>query len=740
MRMRCAAMRRKKENSWKTWKHPGGTLCCPPMSWMRSGEKIAEIQMVKIFAEDGLSGFSGKDVEENLKRKTRENETALLERFCDKRTFSEHMDRWTDDKIPDKYDQNFFACSGQPSEEEFRTALRHQRERGDHFIKLESREPLSPDFGLEKEVTLTMALTGDCSAWRENPQVTIRKPEETELVENELRNFGRIYGEDFTVRNAKRNYEKLDYVGAYLDGRLAGSCYVFTWDGVTCIDGLVVNEEDRHQYVATTLLKHIAMTNRENLICLHADADDTPKEMYRKMGFVTVDVNYEYSSSDLDKLLYRPFLHFTPTYGWMNDPNGLVYHDGIYEMYYQHNPKGLEWNCMTWGHARGSNLMQWEDLGDVLYPDENGTMFSGCGIRNDRELLGLQKSALIFFYTAAGDHSRESAGKPFTIRMAYSVDGGRHLVKCGEPVLESLAKENRDPKVFWHEESRAYILVLWIEKNDFGIWRSEDLEHFTLSQRLTLESGFECPDLFRLPVANLPGEERWVFWSADGFYYIGDFDGYRFHQEQKRRYAYAKGPDGTLPYAAQTWSGTEGVLSVSWLRTKCVGMKSTGSMAVPKEFSLLHQKNGEILRQQFPAVVRNFFSGSKNGICKGAVYRKWSNISPVPFVSTTENLGDHESAMEWEISFRDGKEESLKIAFQRATKKFFFTHGTVTELCDAGCELNDMEMIYDHGILEILGNDGTYYLAVDFPELRGTDIQRVTAVGSLKGIPLAGDR
>lgn len=269
---------------------------------LRSGEEIAEIQMVKRLTEDGAAEHSDKERKEAWKRKTRENETALLECFCTKKALTEHMARWTDDKIPDKYDQNFFECSGQPSEEEFREALRYQKERGDHFIKLESREPLSPDFGLEREVTLTMVLTGDCSAWRENPQVTIRKPEEAELVENELRNFGRIYGEDFTVRNAKRNYETLDYVGAYLDGKLAGSCYAFTRDGVTCIDGLVVNEESRHRYVASTLLKYIAMANRENLICLHADEDDTPKEMYRKMGFVVVDANYEYTSTDLESL------------------------------------------------------------------------------------------------------------------------------------------------------------------------------------------------------------------------------------------------------------------------------------------------------------------------------------------------------------------------------------------------------------------------------------------------------
>lgn len=341
--------------------------------------------------------------------------------------------------------------------------------------------------------------------------------------------------------------------------------------------------------------------------------------------------------------MYKPSLHFTPSYGWMNDPNGLVYHDGIYELYYQHNPRGIDWNCMTWGHARGTDLLHWEDLGDVLEPDENGLMFSGCAIRNDRGLLGLPKDALLFFYTAAGHSSRESKGKPYTIRLAYSTDGGNTLIKkdgiceAGE-IMETLAAENRDPKVFWHEESGAYILVLWIENNDFGIWRSENLEQFTMTQRVTPESGYECPDLFRLPVISTKeggretGEEKWVFWTAHGYYYVGSFDGYEFHQEQERRCASQMGPDVVLPYAAQTFSGPEKVLSVSWLRTKCVGGRTTGMMSIPKEFSLIRNKDGYILRQNFPSAVMEAFAQTENGILDGTCCLKLCNQNPLPFV------------------------------------------------------------------------------------------------------------
>ena len=441
--------------------------------------------------------------------------------------------------------------------------------------------------------------------------------------------------------------------------------------------------------------------------------------------------------------IYKPAVHFTPSYGWMNDPNGLVYHDGIYELYYQHNPRGIDWNCMTWGHARGTDLLHWEDLGDVLEPDENGLMFSGCAIRNDRGLLGLPKDALLFFYTAAGHSSRESKGKPYTIRLAYSTDGGDTLIKkdgiceAGE-IMETLAAENRDPKVFWHEESGAYILVLWIENNDFGIWRSEDLEQFTMTQRVTLESGYECPDLFRLPVISTKeggretGEEKWVFWTAHGYYYVGSFDGYEFHQEQERRCASQMGPDVVLPYAAQTFSGPEKVLSVSWLRTKCVGERTTGMMSIPKEFSLIRNKDGYILRQNFPSAVMEAFAQTENGILDGACCLKLCNQNPLPFVPEPETMGMHDEDMEWEIRFLSKETCLLKLECQRDTKKLFFTRGIVTDSCETGCELENLELIYDHGILELLGNEGTFYLAVDFPELRAEAVDKMEVSENLK--------
>ena len=269
----------------------------------------------------------------------------------------------------------------------------------------------------------------------------------------------------------------------------------------------------------------------------------------------------------------RPSIHFTPQTGWMNDPNGLVYAEGVYHLYFQHNPFDVQWENMSWGHAVSRDLLHWEQKDDVLFPDETGTMFSGSGIVNDRKMLGLPEDALVFFYTAAGNNNKWSAGKQFTQRIAYSTDGGETLHKIDKSVLPTVCKENRDPKVFWHEKSGAYIMTLWLEENDFGIFRSTDLLNWEQTDRLTFKEAWECPDLVCLK--DEKGNETWMFWSADGFYFWGEFDGYQFQTDGVRHAAYIN----KIAYAAQTYSNTGNrVISVPWLRFPNRGRNYTLSL------------------------------------------------------------------------------------------------------------------------------------------------------------------
>ena len=427
-----------------------------------------------------------------------------------------------------------------------------------------------------------------------------------------------------------------------------------------------------------------------------------------------------------------PIIHFAPEYGWLNDPNGLVWHDGIFELYYQSNPNGLEWWDMTWSHARSTDLMHWEQKEPVMYPDENGTMFSGCGLRNDRGLMDLPKDALLFPYTVCPIGPKYERDTTNTIRMAYSTDGGDTFVKKDGILLDTPAAFARDPKVFWHEESQAYILVLWIEDADFGIWRSTDLEWFTFSSRVTLEGGFECPDLNCLKVydenGEPTGESKWVFWAADGSYYLGEFDGYTFTQTQPRMHAYAL--NLSLPYAAQTWSGVPDgrVISVAWLRSLTVAHQYTGMMSLPRELSLvkkgpryfLRQKTAEEILSAARAVPleKGTSDDEYNAVleCDAAVRIRCSAEKDF----SMEILGEDQECM---ISFEyDHEKAILAVTLQE-----------VTELVRLGFrgDVSDLDLIYDRGILELSANKDTSLAVIDRPSLRS----RIAAAVKVCGKP-----
>lgn len=141
---------------------------------------------------------------------------------------------------------------------------------------------------------------------------------------------------------------------------------------------------------------------------------------------------------------------------------------------------------------RSTDLLHWVQKEDVMFPDENGTMFSGCAILNERGLLGLPKDTPVFFYTVAGSASEWSKGKKFVQRIAYSTDQGETLTKIEENVLEHIEADNRDPKVYWYEEKQLYYMVLYLDKNDYAIFNSSDLKNWVMTQKLTIPGAWEC--------------------------------------------------------------------------------------------------------------------------------------------------------------------------------------------------------------------------------------------------------
>jgi len=288
---------------------------------------------------------------------------------------------------------------------------------------------------------------------------------------------------------------------------------------------------------------------------------------------------------------YRPQFHFTAKKNWLNDANGLVFYKGEYHMFFQHNPKGIDWGNMTWGHAVSRDLVHWQQLPNAIEPDRLGTIFSGSAVVDWNNTAGFQtgrEKVIVAIYTSAGGTSEESKGRPFTQSIAYSNDCGRTLIKYEKnPVLPNIIKENRDPKVIWHAPTKKWIMALFKDGNVFGCFSSPDLKRWTHLHDITVPGCGECPDFFEMPVDGNPKNTKWVWTAANGHYLIGTFDGNRFVPET--------GPHradwGANYYAVQTYSDipeSDGRrIQIAWMNGgKYPGMPFNQQMSFPCELTL----------------------------------------------------------------------------------------------------------------------------------------------------------
>ena len=307
----------------------------------------------------------------------------------------------------------------------------------------------------------------------------------------------------------------------------------------------------------------------------------------------------------------RPQVHYTQRRGWNNDPNGLLYYDGEYHLFYQHNPYEREWENMHWGHAVSRDLIHWTELQEALYPDEHGTMFSGSAVIDYKNTSGFGKEGvppMVAIYTAASSDRQIQC-------IAYSLDKGRTWTKYAEnPVIDSKDKWNsvdtRDPKVFWFEPIKKWVMAL-NERDGHSIYHSDDLKHWDYQSHIT---GFwECPELFELPVDGNPDNKKWVMYGASGTYMIGEFDGYKFTPEAGKYYY----TNGSI-YAAQTYTNipeSDGRrIQIGWGRIAHPGMSFNGCMLIPTSLSLKTTSEGIRLFstpiKEFDQLQTNVYKGS----------------------------------------------------------------------------------------------------------------------------------
>ena len=304
---------------------------------------------------------------------------------------------------------------------------------------------------------------------------------------------------------------------------------------------------------------------------------------------------------------YRPSYHFTPLYGWMNDPNGMVYKDGEYHLYFQYNPYGSKWGNMHWGHAVSRDLIHWEHLDPAIARDPVGHIFSGSSVVDKKNTAGFGKDAIIAIYT------NNSVNHDEVQCIAYSNDNGRTFTKYEDnPVLTPFdgLKDFRDPKVFWYEKDKCWFMIVSADK-ETRFYKSKNLKKWDYVSAFGKGLGqqpcqYECPDFFQLPVNGDEKNKKWVmtmninpgcwFGGSATEYFVGDFDGKNFTCPDANEVKWLDW--GKDHYATVTFSNTGSrVLAITWMSNWQYAnltpfKQNRGANGLPRELKL-YEKNGK---------------------------------------------------------------------------------------------------------------------------------------------------
>jgi fructan beta-fructosidase len=311
---------------------------------------------------------------------------------------------------------------------------------------------------------------------------------------------------------------------------------------------------------------------------------------------------------------YRNQFHASSRLGWNNDPNGMVFANGKYHLYYQYNPCGIFWGNMHWGHLESTDLVRWEEQPIALFQRTTKDMaYSGGGWIDVEGTAGLGKGTQFAAFTSTGRGEC----------VAYSKDRGRTFNELpGNPMVKH---KGRDPKVIWYAPERKWIMVVYSEDEWAGcadvqpdagnkadavrhlaFFASRDLRDWQLVGGFTdpdRSAVYECPEMFELPVVGAPGQSRWIVTAASNRYFIGTFDGRSFHKEA--------GPFGTRHgafYAAQTFSDVPDGrrIQIGWLRTDTY-LDRFPAQHSNQGFTLPH----ELTLRSTPVGLRLFFTPVK---------------------------------------------------------------------------------------------------------------------------------
>lgn len=427
--------------------------------------------------------------------------------------------------------------------------------------------------------------------------------------------------------------------------------------------------------------------------------------------------------------LYRPQIHYTPNANWINDPNGLVYDNGTWHLYYQYNPYGNEWGNMSWGHATSSDLVHWQEQPVAMTPNELGDIFSGSIVVDKNNTAGFGAGALVAIYTSAGEHQQQS--------IAYSNDGGLTFTQySGNPVIANTEFGGfRDPKVFWHNESSKWIMTATRAIEDWNwdafrivFYASDNLKNWDFLSEFNIDcprakkGQWECPDLIKLPYN---GSDKWVLIVSSNpggvaggsgtMYFVGNFDGQNFTADNLD---YPLWLDyGADNYAGVTWSNTPDgrTIYIGWMNNwkyansvPCDPWRS--AMTLPRQLTLVDMNGTPVISSEMVtelADISGDVQEAENGICAGGdAYEMIVTLDPKEYASFTVG-NEAGEAIPVEV---DPASSQIRISRTSTSGNIsfngLFTIPSMVAPYDKNASELELHIFVDHSSVEILSNDG----------------------------------
>jgi sucrose-6-phosphate hydrolase SacC (GH32 family) len=399
----------------------------------------------------------------------------------------------------------------------------------------------------------------------------------------------------------------------------------------------------------------------------------------------------------------RPQFHFTVKRGWSNDVNGPIFYRGQYHLFWQDFPFGVNWDTgfMYWGHAVSKDLIHWKELDPALMLDRLGSPWSGSSLVDHNNDAGWGKDALVLVYTAFDRNTKKQVQC-----LAYSTDNGVTFTRyAGNPILDSNrevgSNDTRDPKVFWYEPTRHWVMVLF-EKDGLSFFTSTDLK--TWARKSDFKGLYECPDFFELAVDGDHDHMKWILHGGSSRYFIGSFDGESFKPESPElRYAEgvnARGDDAL--YAAQSFAEMPDGrrVQMAWGRITLEGMPFNQMMLFPTEFKLVTTPDGLRMRATPIAEIARLREKTKT----------WSSLTAAAANQKLNKYGLGPLDVRLDVTLE--KEDAFSIRYQE---------NTIATIHSADLENGKgiVEILIDKGVAEIFANGGARYITTEILTKQG---------------------